>query len=70
QSSNFPLRRKKSIIRVTISIGAVISQPIDIVKSLIQRADKLMYNSKISGRNKVSIEEVALSKIIKPKKKN
>lgn len=70
QSSNFPLGRKKSIIRVTISIGAVISQPIDIVKSLIQRADKLMYNSKISGRNKVSIEEVALSRIIKLKKKN
>ncbi|TET14020.1 MAG: diguanylate cyclase [Actinobacteria bacterium] len=70
QSSNFPLRRKNSIIRVTISIGAVISQPIDTVKSLIQRADKLMYNSKISGRNKVSIEEVALSRIIKLKKKN
>jgi len=51
QSSTFPLRRKKSIMRVTISIGAAISQPIDTVKSLIQRADKLMSEAIVEVKN-------------------
>ncbi len=42
------------IIQVTISIGATMVQTDDTVDTLIARADKLMYRSKKSGRNRVS----------------
>lgn len=40
---------------VTISIGGTLAQPDDTLESLIHRADKLMYHSKKTGRNRVSI---------------
>lgn len=43
-------------IHVTISIGATLVQPGDTIKSLFRRADMLMYQSKDSGRNRVSIK--------------
>jgi diguanylate cyclase (GGDEF)-like protein/PAS domain S-box-containing protein len=43
-------------IGVTISIGATIARVVDTTDSLIERADKLMYESKRRGRNLVSIE--------------
>lgn len=45
-----------STIRVTVSIGATVVRPEDTVKTAITRADLFMYNSKISGRNRVSLE--------------
>lgn len=42
------------IVHVTISIGAALALQDDDVHSIIKRADKLMYNSKASGRNCVS----------------
>jgi len=45
----------EDIISVTVSIGAAIATPDDTKDTLIKRADKLMYLSKKSGRNRVSI---------------
>ena len=42
-------------IRSTVSIGAAIALPDDDVESLIRRADNLMYRSKNSGRNCITI---------------
>jgi len=42
-------------IKVTISIGATLTRPEDSVESLVRRADKLMYESKLSGRNSVTL---------------
>jgi diguanylate cyclase (GGDEF)-like protein len=42
-------------IKATISIGATVAQPEDSVDSLVRRADKLMYESKLSGRNRVTL---------------
>lgn len=42
---------------VTVSIGSTLIRSEDTLQSLIDRADKLMYKSKRSGRNQVTIEE-------------
>jgi len=44
-------------IQVTASIGATIGRSTDTVSSLVDRADRLMYVSKFSGKNRVSMEE-------------
>lgn len=46
----------QSEIKVTISIGATISRPNDTPKSLLKRADDLMYYSKQTGRDRVTIK--------------
>lgn len=46
----------KNIISTTISIGATMVQPADTISKLMKRADKLMYQSKASGRNFVTID--------------
>ena len=46
---------ESSELNVTISIGATLVHHGDTLESLIYRADKLMYKSKSSGRNCVSI---------------
>lgn len=43
-------------IRVTVSIGATVVRPDDTVEAAIKRADLYMYNSKIGGRNRVSVD--------------
>lgn len=43
------------IIKVTISIGATLARPGDTVDTLLKRADQLMYHSKTSGRNCISM---------------
>ncbi|MCK4576897.1 sensor domain-containing diguanylate cyclase [candidate division WOR-3 bacterium] len=43
-------------IQVTISTGAALAQLTDTVETLVKRVDKLMYNSKSSGRNRVSMK--------------
>jgi diguanylate cyclase (GGDEF)-like protein/PAS domain S-box-containing protein len=44
-------------IRVTASIGATVARPTDTITSVVDRADRLMYVSKFSGKNRVSMEE-------------
>jgi len=46
----------EEIIHITISIGATLIQSNDTMESLVDRADRLMYHSKASGRNQVTIE--------------
>ncbi len=41
--------------KVTISIGATLAQKSDTVDSIIKRADELMYQSKLNGKNRVTI---------------
>ncbi len=42
-------------ISVTISIGATMASPDDTVERIIKRADQLMYQCKLSGKNRVII---------------
>jgi diguanylate cyclase (GGDEF)-like protein len=44
------------VLKVTVSMGATTAQNGDTVDSLVERADKLMFESKRRGRNLVSIE--------------
>lgn len=44
------------VLKVTVSIGATAAQKGDTVDALIERADKLMFESKRRGRNRVSLE--------------
>ncbi|GAC1447662.1 MAG: hypothetical protein PVSMB11_09070 [Desulfuromonadaceae bacterium] len=43
-------------LKITVSVGATAAQTVDTVDSLVERADKLRYESKRRGRNQVSIE--------------
>jgi len=52
---NSALHKGSDIIRVTISIGATFAQSNDTMDTLLKRADQLMYHSKLSGRNRVSM---------------
>lgn len=44
-------------ISVTASVGATLPRPGDTVKSLVQRSDKLMYQSKRQGRDRTTFGE-------------
>lgn len=44
----------KPVVRATVSIGAAIVVPGDTAESLVGRADKLLYESKSKGRNRVT----------------
>ena len=46
----------EGLISVTVSIGLTLCRPDDDIDSLIDRADKLMYESKTNGRNRVSTD--------------
>jgi len=46
----------KDYLSVTVSIGATLAQTADTLESLIRRVDKLMYRSKMTGRNRVSLD--------------
>lgn len=50
------LRVENKTVSVNVSIGAVLVKPKDTAPKLIKRADKLMYHSKKSGGNRVSIK--------------
>ncbi|MBM4128554.1 MAG: sensor domain-containing diguanylate cyclase [Nitrospira sp.] len=47
---------ENEILKITVSIGATIAKPNDTVVSILKRADRLMYKSKVSGGDRVSIE--------------
>ncbi len=53
---NSALHKGSDIIQVTISIGATFAQSNDTMDTLLKRADQLMYHSKLSGRNRVSMK--------------
>ncbi len=44
------------MLKVTVSVGATVAHKGDTVESLVERADKLMFESKRRGRNQVSVE--------------
>lgn len=46
---------ESATVQVTISIGATLAQPGDTARSLLKRADQLLYQSKRMGRNRVSV---------------
>ncbi|MEO0185798.1 MAG: sensor domain-containing diguanylate cyclase [candidate division WOR-3 bacterium] len=50
------VRVNSDIINVTVSIGATLVREKDTLKSIIKRADKLMYQSKQNGRNRVTTD--------------
>jgi diguanylate cyclase (GGDEF)-like protein/PAS domain S-box-containing protein len=54
-ASSIQLEGFKKNINPTISIGATISKPEDSPETIIMRADELMYESKQTGRNRVTI---------------
>ncbi len=54
QESSFQSEGRE--IRVTVSIGAVIADPDETADDCVERADKLMYQSKANGRNRVTLE--------------
>jgi len=49
-------------IRVTVSVGATLADPGDTVETLMRRADRFMYRSKESGRNRVTTALQAATK--------
>lgn len=49
------LRKDLLTIKVTISIGATVVNEADTIESIVNRADSLMYQSKLNGRNLVTI---------------
>jgi len=52
---NSKLRHQEYELSMSISIGATLVESKDSPESILQRADLLMYHSKNTGRNKVSI---------------
>ncbi len=49
------LSLNSALLRVTVSIGAIFAHAGDTVEQLVKSADRLMYLSKTSGRNRVSM---------------
>ncbi len=47
---------KDTELRVTVSVGASLARAGDTLESLLERADRLMYESKRLGRNRVSVD--------------
>ena len=44
------------IMHMTISGGATLARPDDTIETLIERADELLYKSKQSGRNTLTVD--------------
>ncbi|HEU0264294.1 MAG TPA: diguanylate cyclase [Geobacterales bacterium] len=55
QESTLPMTEEN--IRLTISVGGTLARQDDTAESLLERSDRLMYQSKCEGRNRVTIEE-------------
>jgi PleD family two-component response regulator len=48
-------------VTLTVSIGAALAHKDDATESLLRRADRLMYHSKIQGRNRVTADKQAFT---------
>jgi diguanylate cyclase (GGDEF)-like protein len=55
QLENTPLQIDDLKIPITISIGATFPKDSEVLNDAIDRADKALYNSKESGRNRVTL---------------
>jgi diguanylate cyclase (GGDEF)-like protein/PAS domain S-box-containing protein len=55
ERSSLPMPGGKPL-RTTISLGGTLARGEDTAESLLERADQLMYRSKVSGRNRVSLD--------------
>jgi len=51
------IREKDADLRVTVSVGGSLIRPGDSLESLLERADRLMYESKRQGRNRVTVDQ-------------
>jgi diguanylate cyclase (GGDEF)-like protein/PAS domain S-box-containing protein len=49
------LRHGDQAVAVTVSIGATMAEANDTMESMVARADELMYQSKVAGRNRVTL---------------
>jgi diguanylate cyclase (GGDEF)-like protein/PAS domain S-box-containing protein len=47
-------------VRVTVSVGATMAVPAESADDVVDRADRLMYKSKLSGRNRVTTDSGTL----------
>jgi diguanylate cyclase (GGDEF)-like protein len=47
---------EEDYLRVSVSIGATQARPDDSPETLLHRADRLMYQCKMEGRNRVCLE--------------
>jgi len=47
---------EQDYLKVTVSIGATLAHRDDTADTLVDRADRLMYRSKMEGRNRISLE--------------
>jgi len=54
QETILPIGEKK--LHVTVSVGGTVATPEDTVETLVTSADFLMYNSKTTGKNRVTLD--------------
>lgn len=52
EASAIPIQN--GMFHVTVSIGATVARPDDTIKTLVDRVDRLMYESKKAGKNRVT----------------
>ena len=52
-----PFDLPEALLDVTISMGVAMAKPDEMVNSLIERADKALYNAKENGRNQVVLAQ-------------
>ena len=52
-----PINLPDMLLDVTVSMGVSMARPDDTVESVVERADKSLYQSKHNGRNRVTISE-------------
>jgi diguanylate cyclase (GGDEF)-like protein len=53
---NSTMRKDGEELRVTISIGSSLCKENDTMKTILKRADELLYKSKANGRNTVTMD--------------
>lgn len=52
-----PIDLPEGLLDVTISMGVAMVQTEEAVNSLVERADRALYNAKENGRNQVALAE-------------
>lgn len=55
--SEHTVLRGKRELNATVSIGGTLLRPTDTAKTIIHRADQMMYESKLAGRNQVTVTQ-------------